>query len=89
MKRTLLKHFLILETPSQEIFDEMKKVSTSIWSNYDNKFGYVDKKMEIINNLKNVQDNAMVMYRMFDIINQSKFRYFVSESTLEYIDRNL
>jgi hypothetical protein len=78
-----------METPSQEIFDEMKKVSTSIWSNYDNKFGYVDKKMEIINNLKNVQDNAMVMYRMFDIINQSKFRYFVSESTLEYIDRNL
>ena len=78
-----------METPSQEIFDEMKKVSTSIWSNYDNKFGYVDKKMEIINNLKNVQDNAMVMYRMFDIINKSKFRYFVSESTLEYIDRNL
>ena len=61
------------ETPSQEIFDEMKKIATEIWNTYDNQFWYVDEKLERINELENYADNAMIFYRMFDLPNQNKF----------------
>jgi len=60
-------------TPSQEIFDEMKQIATEVWKTYDNQFWYVDEKLEVINSLENVSDNAMIFYRMFDWPNQDKF----------------
>jgi len=78
-----------MEKPSDDIFLEMKSAATQIWETYDNQFGYVDEKMSIVNNLQNIQDNAMVFYRMFDVSNQSKFRMLVSPGTLEYMFNNL
>lgn len=77
------------ETPSQEIFNEMKQIATDIWNTYDNQFGYVTEKLERINSFDNVQDNAMVFYRMFDWQNQAKFRSKASEEVLEYVNNNL
>lgn len=77
-----------METPSQEIFDEMKQIATDIWNTYDNQFGYVDEKLERINSFGNVQDNAMVFYRMFDWNNQAKFTNMASEKVKEYIKKN-
>jgi len=78
-----------METPSQEIFDEMKAIATEIWNTYDNKYGYVDEKLGRLSDLTNVQDNAMICYRMFDWNNQSIFKSKASEDVLNYIKNNL
>ena len=77
------------ETPSQEIFDEMKEIATKIWETYDNTYWYVDEKLEKINSLENYQDNAMVMYRMFDQVNQMMMHYKLSQNSRDYINNNL
>jgi hypothetical protein len=77
------------ETPSDEIFNEMKAASTKIWKTYDNQFGYVSEKLERIEKLRNYEDNAMICYRMFDYINQTQMRELLSQHTLNYIDTNL
>lgn len=78
-----------METPSQEIFDEMKEIATDIWNTYDNEYGYVTEKLDRINSFGNIQDNAMVFYRMFDWKNQAKFRSKSSEGVLKYITNNM
>lgn len=78
-----------METPSQEIFNEMKQIATDIWTTYDNQFSYVDKKLEQINSFENIQDNAMVFYRMFDWQNQILFKSKASLEVLIYIKGNL
>jgi hypothetical protein len=78
-----------METPSQEIFNEMKSIATDIWNTYDNQYGYVTEKLDRINSFDNIQDNAMVFYRMFDYINQGKFKASASPEVLEYISKNL
>jgi hypothetical protein len=67
----------------------MKSIATDIWNTYDNEFGYVTEKLERINGFGNIQDNAMIFYRMFDHINQGKFRANASPEVLEYIKNNL
>lgn len=74
--------------PSDEIFEDMKKAATEIWSTYDNTYGYVDEKMERVNNLKNVKDNAMILYRMFDHWNQAIMREKLHINSLQYIKQN-
>ena len=78
-----------MKAPSDKIFNEMKQAATQIWNTYDNQFGYVDEKISRVNNIDNIQDNAMVFYRMFDMSNQTKFRGLVSAETLNYISKNL
>lgn len=77
-----------MNTPSQEIFNEMKSLATQIWSTYDNQYGYVTEKLSYINSINNIQDNAMVFYRMFDNNNQETFRANASNEVLEYIKNN-
>jgi hypothetical protein len=77
-----------MNTPSQEIYNEMKSTSPSIWSSYDNTYGYVTEKLNYINSIKNIQDNAMVFYRMFDDNNQETFRANASNEVLNYIQNN-
>lgn len=78
-----------MEAPSQEVFDEMKSIATDIWNTYDNEFGYVTEKLNRINSFDNIEDNAMVFYRMFDHINQGKFITSASPEVLDYISKNL
>jgi hypothetical protein len=78
-----------METPSIEIFNDMKQAATQVWGTYDNEYGYVDEKLNYVNGLSNIQDNAMVFYRMFDWENQRKFKQLVNEQTLDYIKNNL
>jgi len=48
-----------METPSQEIFNEMKSIATDIWNTYDNQYGYVTEKLrasaspEVLEYIKN------------------------------------
>lgn len=77
-----------MNTPSQEIYNEMKSIATQIWETYDNQYGYVTEKLNYINRIDNIQDNAMVFYRMFDNQNQETFRANASNEVLEYIENN-
>jgi cystathionine beta-lyase family protein involved in aluminum resistance len=77
-----------MNTPSQEIYNEMKSIAIQVWSSYDNTYGYVTEKINYINSIKNIQDNAMVFYRMFDNSNQETFRSNASNEVLEYIKNN-
>ena len=74
--------------PTTEIFNEMKKIAISIWQTYDDSYGYASEKITRINSLDNIEDNAMVFYRMFDPVNQAKFRQEASNETLKYIKNN-
>lgn len=78
-----------METPAQEIFDEMKSIATDIWNTYDNQYGYVTKKLDRINSFDNIEDNAMVFYRMFDTQNQMTFFFKASPEVKVYIKNNL
>jgi len=78
-----------METPSQEIFNEMKSIATDIWNTYDNQYGYVTEKLDRINSFDNIQDNAMVFYRMFDTQNQMTFFFKASPEVRTYIKNNL
>ena len=78
-----------METPSQEIFDELKAIATEIWNTYDNQHGYVDEKLERLSYLTNIQDNAMICYRMFDTQNQTTFFFKSSSEVKNYIKNNL
>jgi hypothetical protein len=78
-----------METPSQQIFDEMKAAAAAVWSeNYSDEFGYVTEKLDRINGINNIQDNAMVFFRMFDWNNQYKMMSKLSSDAINYINDN-
>jgi hypothetical protein len=78
-----------METPSKQIFDEMKAAAIAVWSeNYSDEFGYVTEKTDRINGITNIQDNAMVFFRMFDWTNQSKMMYKLGPEAINYINEN-
>ena len=78
-----------METPTQEVFDDMKSAAVTIWKTYSDEFGYVTEKVNYINSLENIQDNAMVFFRMFDWINQATMKNMLSPESLDYIFKNL
>jgi hypothetical protein len=73
------------ENPPQHIFDEVKKRSVEIWETYDNRFGYVDEKKNILNRLKNESANFMTMVSMFDISNQKRLSDMLSEESKKHV----
>lgn len=80
---------MTLTTPSENVFNEMIRIATSIWMLYDNQFEYVTEKLDRVNSINNYEDNVMTVYRMFDSQNQLKFRDLASEDVLAYINDNL
>jgi hypothetical protein len=78
-----------MATLSKQIFDEMKAAAIAVWSeNYSDEFGYVTEKLDRINGITNIQDNAMVFFRMFDWTNQSKMMYKLGPEAINYINEN-
>ena len=77
-----------MEAPTQQIFNEMRSVASEIWNTYDNTYGYATEKLSYVNSIENIEDNAMVFYRMFDYINQQKMKSLLSQEALTYINNN-
>ena len=75
-------------TPSNDIFEEIKIQAIKIWDTYDNTYGYRDEKVNYINSLTNIEDNAMIFFRMFDHINQAKLITTLSDEAINYINQN-
>lgn len=79
---------MIYQTPSDEIFNELKEAAIKVWKTKDNNYGYVDEKLNTINNINNYSDNAMVFYRMFDYQNQFLMKKELSKEAIQYINQN-
>lgn len=80
------------QAPSDEIFDDMKRVAIHIRQTYDNEFWYVDEKVDRIKDIKNFKDNIWFIYNMFDSNNQQKVKFLVDINTrnliMQYDDYN-
>ena len=70
---------LYYTAPSQEIFDEVQQAAIRIWSTYDDTHGYSTEKINRVTALENVEDNFMVIFAMFDGVNQKKLLGKLSE----------
>lgn len=77
-----------MEAPTQQIFNEMRTTASEIWNTYDNTYGYATEKLSYVNSIENIEDNAMVFYRMFDYVNQQKMKSLLSQEALTYINNN-
>jgi hypothetical protein len=80
---------LYYTAPPQEIFDEVKTACIIIRNGYDNKFGYVDERIDAIKDIKNVKDNFMYMVAMFDVFNQEKLLKLISKEAQKAIYERL
>lgn len=58
--------------PDEASFEDMKRRATEIWNSYDDTYGYATKRTERIDHIKNVGDNFMYIFAMFDMSNQRK-----------------
>lgn len=76
--------------PKDEIFEEVKEASITVWEGYDDTHGYATEKINRIKNIPNVGDNFMFMVAMFDGNNQMKLSsYLTSEAKKEIRERLL
>lgn len=72
---------LYYEPPSEEAFTEMQSAAMHIWHGYDLKH----EKAARVNDMKNIGDNFMYIFAMFDMNNQRKVVSMVSEATKKEI----
>lgn len=77
------------DPPSDEIFEEIKEKSIEIWNTYDNTYWYVDEKINKIKDIWNISDNAMFIFWMFDINNQTILFSKISPETMFFIINNI
>jgi len=80
---------LYYTAPTDEIFNNLKQEAIKLWQTYDNEFGYADEKVGMIKDIKNVKDNFMYMFAMFDWKNQEKIINEVSAETKKAIEDRL
>lgn len=71
--------------PSDEVFNDLKSASITLWKTYDDTYGYATQKVDRIKDLENVSDNFMYMFAMFDGNNQQKVMDLVSAETAKAI----
>lgn len=83
-----MKKITYYTPPSDEAFEEVKRESISIWSKYDDSYGYAEK-IERIKDLPNVSDNFMYMIAMFDLPNQLILSYRLTKKTRAEVKKRL
>jgi hypothetical protein len=67
--------------PSDEIFNDIKENAIKIWMTYSDEFGYQTEKVQRVNRLQNIEDNAWYIVAMFDCNNQEKLLEMVKPET--------
>jgi len=78
-----------MESPSDEIFNDIKEACKRVWNTKDNTYGYVTEKLERVDSLTNNGNEIVTCYRMFDSENQRLMRHELSSASLSYIYDNL
>lgn len=75
--------------PREKEFDDLKICAMCIWNTYDNTHGYVDEKNNKLKDLKNIKDNFMYIFAMFDINNQRLVLTLVESKTKKEVLKRL
>lgn len=57
---------------SEKAFKDLKKNAVALWKTHDNTHGYVSEKLGRIMFIDRVGDDAMVLFRMFDVEHKEK-----------------
>jgi hypothetical protein len=57
---------------TDEMFNEVRSLVTKLWSTYDNKYGYVDEKMAVVNSCEKTWTDVIKMIRMWHHTIQSQ-----------------
>jgi hypothetical protein len=73
------------ETPSDEIFNDIKQAAIQIWNTYDDTYGYRTEKLDRVNSIPNYKDNWWTFVGMFDFPNQTKLLNLVSPESSKLI----
>lgn len=58
--------------PTNEVFEDIKQAAIAVWQTYDNSYGYVDEKLERIEQINNYGDSWITFLGMFDLPNQER-----------------
>lgn len=80
---------LYYQPPSDEIFENMRHCAMIVWNRKDNTYGYVDEKLARIKDIKNVQDNFMYIFAMFDLGNQRECSFLLEDETKDALRARL
>lgn len=56
--------------PTNEVFEDIKQAAIAVWQTYDNSYGYVDEKLERIEQINNYGDSWITLLGMLDHPNQ-------------------
>ena len=67
--------------PTDKQFEELKEKAIQIWTPMGDEPNYAKEKIGRIKDIKNVSDNFMYMFAMFDVNNQRKLAFELSEET--------
>lgn len=74
--------------PSDEAFEDLKLAAISIWNTYDHE-DYRNEKIGAIKDIRNISDNFMYMFAMFDWKNQRKVVQLIREDTRQALKERL
>lgn len=75
--------------PTDEQFNELKRVAIELWSTMSDEPSYAEGKVKRIKDLENITDNFMYMVAMFDVDNQHKLAQAVSDATRQAVKERL
>jgi ribosome maturation protein Sdo1 len=75
--------------PSQDIFDDIKENALRIWRTYDDTHGSVIKKIQQIEKMENIRNNAWCIVAMFDPYNTRILLNMVNTRTRDVLYRLL
>ena len=54
------------------VFEDLQSAAIDIWEEYDNTYGYVDEKVEMVENVMNRNSDFIRIINMFDHSNKLK-----------------
>jgi len=74
---------LYYTAPSDESFEDMKRAAMEVWEQYKDDVLYYDEKTGRVRDIKNIRDNFVYIFAMFDINNQQKCVRLLQPETIE------
>jgi len=72
--------------PRQKVFNEIKKACIDMWNTFDNTYGYVDEKLAIAEQIRNVGGDVMILLNMFHPTLRELIIFELSPEAKDYIN---
>ncbi len=75
----------MIETVTDEIFEDLKACAIQVWSKYDDTHGYRSEKTNYLTRLTNISDNYRAIIQMMDTSNQRELFTLVKLETQMFL----